>query len=305
MIVALHEDGWKCEEGTEINLFGKLFCKKIIEDKKMKFEKDEIYPSIRFLLRYLSDYSEIQIDESVSLYSEKTNFTVGENSNELGIEKVKEFLDVCKDSGFCVEIFKFAFYEILENSEQEDRILIGNLIAERFLDAYEINYLIAEKYIKPLVKECLVEEKEQYYREIKRYFSLLINEKILLKGILKLWDIDETQMEVWLNYSLKEYKFYAERVNEEVCAEIDAVELKEKLERLESEITSIKENINEKSIINTNTEVILNNTNYQEGLCGPELAEYIISTYQMGGLGLKTLVKAFAGWLKYKVRGAA
>lgn len=288
------------ENSAEITLYGKLFLKEIIEKKQICFSEADIYTDVGFVLRYTSDFEKIETDDKVYIYG--TEFGHFSSETEfINRNTVTSFLDLCKENLSEEHAVQKILEAIIRDCEDEDKILAAMKVKEIYGTAYEINYSIAEKYTSVLFKQCLLENNEIIFEELKAYLKLFEEDKDFLKIMLPLFNMNQERYEICLAHSLEEYLFYKDKLKNDKEKGFLYEELNEKIEKIEKELTVLRlKKESEKVIpVSSQNQGIETRSNVVQ-ISGPELAEYVVQTYRQGGLGLKTLVRAFGGWLRYK-----
>ena len=146
------------------------------------------------------------------------------------------------------------------------------------------------------------------FTNFKSYLRLFENEEEYLNVILKALMIGKEQYKLLTQYNLKDYLFYMDKVpnSADLLTYIEEVNNLKNL--LDSErkridhLENIKLDLPGRAISSGDNKISSVNVNGREQLLsGPELADFVVNSYQKGNLGLKTILKSITAWIKYKL----
>lgn len=295
---------------AEASVYGKMLKKEILLEFLGTKEIDGIYALEWAVLEYLNRFQRLECDEQVFVY--ETNRQVFETHPPVVLEEEaqKKWLEKIKvysaetQNAFIESWISAAMQE--EQTEQAFSIAIS--VAKIFSDK-EMNYEIARKYVSGWYLDSLEQEK-YLYQWVLNYLECFEYQEEYLRVILGACGIEREQYELMKHCTLEDYLFFKdkpkEKIEEEKIFEKQLDELENHLrEELESSRGKIEQLLQQNMEVIAAREVRGENTvaavkNYETELEGPVLAEYVIAKYQQGGLGLKTILKSFAAWVKYK-----
>ncbi len=295
---------------NELTLYGKLFYLKFITDKTKCFDSEECFPELSFLCSYAHSFIKINIVENGYIYGESEDIYNFIPNNVASFSRVENGFSLLNNDNL---IDRQAIFYLVEHAPEsisrEEWIKLAVKIDNQFHN-YRLNYFIADNYLSEIFTICLNENDSCLFEKFKEYFSSFQKDERFMKVICPLFGMKEKEIDFLLSCSLDEYLFYEEHdFIEDTMTDSDNYTpfekkiniLIEEIKKIESMVkASSKADVVEKhnspgvvmDIQDQNSSLIL--------LSGPDLAEYVISQYRQGKLGIKTIFKSIKAWIKYK-----
>lgn len=310
--------GFILDENAIFSLYGKLFDISKLKKNKIKFET-EYYSNEMFILKYLSSYEEISIDYDTDIYETRKkefNNTDRYMPNKIDFEELLKALGSVNIEGkgnYVKRIVDEIF--VCANRDYDAIMPFIESTAKILTPEIELNYYLAEVYVKKVYKNLISRKNTDMYEMIKRYINYFTKEKQYLSVLLDVMGISSEQYEIMHSQSIEEYLFYMDKVPDR-CSILQCKDeiqnLKELLEYEHEHSKLLEEKLSDKATLEEVKSVVRDllrveqNMPAREGtvtsLEGPVLAEYIIQKYKRGNLGLKTIIKSLGGWIEYKIR---
>lgn len=303
------------KENSKWSLLGKIFNAEYVKSKQELFHLDSKCPDIQFVLEYASQFDGVKYDERIYLYGSDEN--IAKERNGVATENsLSHLLSLYQRMNNEEKDLKGFLQDILDHSDGIERFMIAKVFAVQNLSEYERHYEIAKKYLIEEYKKIIETENEESFLGFKDYIQIFTEDELLYDQLLKLMGLDDEAMEIGLKNPVSKFKFY-----------LNHREPKQKAESLETVLGRIEElreqqkqtaDILGKKIAECNSkvpeinklvkvveEIAAEKKTVAEAetkvLSGPALADYLVSVYGNGGLGLKTLVRAFVAWVKFKL----
>jgi len=293
-------DGFIEYDKAVINIFGKLFEKRKIIDKNISFKNSNCSYAI-FVLEYLNLFDNVIQNENIYVYETNPNILESKLIDSVSNQEIKKLISLSTVGSN--KIAKILISDLVFSCKEKSQSLYIILsIAKRTQSNLELNYFIAKKYIKTWYICCLEQNDSYIYDNIRKFFEIFEVNGDFLFTLLNACNLANIHYEFMKKYSLEEYLFYHDKLpnTNKFSTYIDEIDT------LKNQMSDSLEKISklESSIIETNNYVDsslqANHEHHGHSLSGYELAEYTIKKYRQGELGLKTIIKSFVAWFKYK-----
>lgn len=282
-------------ENEKFSIYGKIFRKDFLQKEKNFFRKESLYPELEFVIKYIHIFESVFADNSVYIYMRNREFI---QSEDFSFEKVQFFIE----SLFSIEPKELEnlLWRILKTCPEEKQIDILLMIAENTDEAWNLNYVIAQKYLKTIYMQCIGMQNEKTFKSLKKYFLIFREKKYFLHTLLSLINMTEKQLDIFLEVPLDEYIFLQDKFQDilpdEKMSAINVIKPKD-LELIENNLKIITKKIEDIKLEPQYKEKIVT---VDRVLSGPALAEDVIEKYRQGKLGIKTIVKSLVAWFKFK-----
>lgn len=295
---------------TEISLWGKLFCKEKLLENNIHFSENFSFSTEEFVLRYLALFTKSYEADHAEIYETDTRIFDRYDKELISEEEIERVLLLFKNcilnstADFICNLLKIIRPDAsLESSFRYVVFIARNLNKEK-----ELNYRMAEIYGRNYYTILKAKKDEEMFTNFKSYLRLFENEEEYLNVILKALMIGKEQYKLLTQYNLKDYLFYMDKVpnSADLLTYIEEVNNLKNL--LDSErkridhLENIKLDLPGRAISSGDNKISSVNVNGREQLLsGPELADFVVNSYQKGNLGLKTILKSITAWIKYKL----
>ena len=279
-------------------LYGKLLQKSIILRTELIIKIEGFLEEVQFILNYTEVVERIELIEDAYIYEIEEPIELKGRAVES--TEVKKIIKSCakfyRSTWFDFEWIQNVLISAIENVEEEtEKIQLATLIGVTFFERYEMNYIIANRVLCSVYYRCLSEKLTEEYIAFQEYFELFRNDENYIRFCFSIFRMNKEQLHLFIENELDNYIFLSEEI-EKVRNLEEKTEVENILERIEAiDIENILKRIDElekKGIFVEQKESVLE---------GAELAEITIDKYRQGSLGLKTLIKSFWAWLRYKV----
>ena len=286
---------------NELTLYGKLFYLKFITDKTRCFNFERYFPEFSFLHSYTRNFNEIVLSNNCYIYGESEDiYNIISNDIMLFPEAEREIPLLNSDNPIDRAAIFYMIDHAPKNMASEEWLELAVKLENKFHN-YRINYEIADKYLCEIFRTCLKENDFQLFESFKKYFTAFRENKYYLKVICSLFGIKE--IDLLLSSSIDEYLFYKDKMIDidtkaEAVLEEKVNVLNEKIKKLENIIKS--SDVSKKQSDQSVAPITKEGNSSSMPLVGPEFAEYVISQYYQGKLGMRTIFKSVKGWIKYK-----
>lgn len=288
----------KQENIEDITIIGKLFNKNVINDNKILLKSKERYPEYTFLEEYLQYCTGTKYINDEYLYDNTDNFIINP-SIKLAKDDIFKCLERVNLDTISAEATRRLILDLMDsivNYNLEETIQVAIHMHEDYILLSEINYVVAERYLKNVYSQCIKNNDALLWKNLQKYVNSIKDEQFL-KLIGGLWGISLAECNLIKKYCIADYLFYKDKITENE---------KDESRKIWDAIKHLEKNLNQKTDSkkvdyrnNKEKEVV-----YQkEQLRGVELGEYVITEYEGGRMGIGYIFRFLKAWLKYKLQG--
>lgn len=313
----------------EISLYGRLYKKQKLMEDGLEYPSGCHFAAPIFVLSYLNLFAMTEVNDKIYIYETDTevfDIEKPERLNDSNVDQILTLFD--KASETMRPLATFLLKEIADKCiGLENPYYLIMSISKKFYRNYTWNTWIADNYVKKWYTYFLKYREAGLYQNIRDYLKLYEEEEDYLRVILSTCGLSEELYGYMKKYEAEEFLFYREKLPVITWENINPDILNRKQEKsktndsgkFENELRTVEERLDKvlslidglnMSFADINTyirsvkaaekpEIIQNS---YDVLTGPELADFIIKKYEKGTLGLKTILKSFLAWLKYKFR---
>ncbi len=302
-----------CEEAA-YTIFGKLFERNKILSENIWFKDGYIFSDVLFVLKYQGICQSTKVNDTAYIYESDCKLLPNRQLGDVQQEEVvKMFEQMNQLEEEKRSRFLFHLWKLMNQSEQVPEHLILEINRSLYSE-YQLNYDVAQKFVKKWYKDAETNNDEHAYEMVKDYLGTYDGNEDYQRTILMVCGISKDMYVYMKKYNLKEFLFYKKCWFEELLKTSEVSDAKRAIDeyidqceaKFEASVSDMEKRLTE-SVNNSVNNIISEfgsrseSTNMSENLSGPDLAVYVIEKYRQGCLGIKTLLKSLIAWIKYKI----
>lgn len=267
-------------------VYGKLF-----ERTKAEEVLDEAIDTV-FAECYIGRYGEAEAVEDAFLYESDPQVLEPLVLHQ-GIAWMGDVSDV---SGTKTPKLAELWLQQFDEEQYPEKIL---MMAHQFPEKKTLHYELARTHVAGWYDRAIHEKEATCYEEVKEYFRTLTDERGSLKMIAAVCGIGERQLEYLKECDFRDYLFYYDKIFDVEDGMSSAAWIGNAVQRMEKAVSRIETLETRPIVVNTSAPAVQQVE--AETLMGPVLADFVVSRYRGGALGLRTIIHSMVAWLKYKL----
>lgn len=299
------------EMNERLNLlpYGKLFSKQVLQEHQLNIEGNCSYSYELFTMEYMNFVDDLEFCHQAYSYDCNNNLL---HYNEISSTDLLHWDRFCHALAKTVERKYCAIpLTLLENlnpniTTQEEVVLI-NQVLECFRENIELAYSIEKLYITKWIKQINDDTDEYLFNGTMQFFRVFDEEKDIQKILLQEVNWSEEFYELIKNIEIDKYLFFVKNYRCQITNDLVQYDDSEMIKDMSKKIESITEELskiskNQNKMVRTPVEHYQAQVVNVRNIPSAQLAEVFVERSIIGQMGIKMIIQALLGWIKYKIK---